>query len=65
MAHGYRLVAPLGVRRTLVDSPWSKLGVGNRQSIAGRIDCRILSVGHTHSQFENFVKIHNITSQIY
>ena len=45
---------------------WSIAGVGNRQSIAGRIDCMILSAGHIHSQFENFVlKIHNITSQIY
>ena len=30
-------------------------GVGNRQSIAGRINCMILSAGHIHSQFENFV----------
>ena len=40
--------------------------MGNRQSIAGRIDCMILSAGHIHSQFESFVlKIHNITSRIY
>ena len=48
------------------DWPDSKAGVGNRQSIAGRIDCMILSSGHIQSEFENFVlKIHNIMSQIY
>ena len=29
--------------------------MGNRQSIAGRIDCMILSAGHIHFQFESFV----------
>ena len=44
----------------------SKAGVGKRQSIAGRIDCMVLSAGHIHSQFDSFVlKMHNITSQIY
>ena len=43
-----------------------RAGVGNRQSIADRIDCMILSAGHIHSQFENFVlKMRNITTQIY
>ena len=41
----------------------SKPGVGNRQSIAGRIDCVILSAGHIHSQFESFVlKIHYVAN---
>ena len=33
--------------------------VGNRQSIAGRIDCMILSAGHIHPQFESFFCLKN------
>ena len=41
-------------------------GVGNQQSIAGRIDCMILSASHIHSQFISFfLKIRNITPQLH